>query len=299
MNLLHLYYFQSLAETEHYAKSAELLHTSASNLNYAISAIEQEVGVPLFEKIGRNIKLTESGRIYLAYVIRALSELEAGGLAVRRAARDNGGSLVRIAAFRLHAANYLIQSYNAQAKRPLEVQMDHKKTVTIIDQLKSNSLDAGFCTYSTNDPDISFVPVELQQLVALIPKGHPMSGVPQTTLSEISQYPVIIPHGSDGMHSRILSMFRKLGLTPKIACEADSINAAANLCSLGRGISISVDFPILQFFNLDIVPIAQLPEQFYLYFSYANELSHPQSVAKLIDYFTARSKKEFPEKFSQ
>lgn len=173
--------------------------------------------------------------------------------------------------------------------------MDHKKTITIIDQLKTNNLDVGFCTYSTNDPDICFVPVELQQLVALIPKGHPISGASQTTLPEIAQYPVIIPHGSDGMHSRILSMFRKLGLTPKIACEADSINAAANLCSLGRGITISINFPILTYFNLDIVPIIHLPEQFYLYFSYTNKPSHPKSVAKLIDYFRTLSSKEFPE----
>lgn len=298
MNLLHLYYFQALAETEHYAKSAELLHTSASNLNYAITAIEQEIGASLFEKVGRNIRLTENGRIYLAYVVRALSELEAGELAVRRLNRDSGKRVVRIAAFRLHAANRLIQNYNLQAEHPIEVQMDHKKTMTIIDQLKTNTVDVGFCTYSTNDPDICFIPVELQQLAALIPKGHPMSGKLQTTLSDISQYPVIIPHGSDGMHSRILSMFRKLGLTPKIACEADSINAAANLCSLGRGISISVDFPILHYFDLDIVPITQLPERFCLYFSYADSISRPQSVTNLINYFSALSKSIFPDAVS-
>lgn len=295
MNLLHLYYFQSLAETEHYARSAELLHTSASNLSYAISAIEREIGVTLFEKAGRNIRLTENGRIYLAYVIRALSELEAGELAVRRSTQGYDKNVVRAAAFRLHAANHLIQNYNAQTQHPIDVQMDHKKTVAILDQLKSNSLDVGFCTYSTSDPDICFVPVKRQQLVALIPKGHPLFGKSKITLSDISQYPVIIPHGSDGMHSRILSMFRKLGLTPKIACEADSINAAANLCSLGRGISISVDFPVLKYFDLDIVPIAHLPEEFYLYFSYTNSLNHPRSVASLIDYFLILSQKEFPD----
>lgn len=67
MNLRHLEFFVELAHTEHMAKAAENLGITQPSLSYAISSIEKELGVPLFEKDGRNIKLSKYGEIYLRY----------------------------------------------------------------------------------------------------------------------------------------------------------------------------------------------------------------------------------------
>lgn len=73
MNIRHLRFFVELAKTEHMAKAAEKLGISQPSLSYAISSIEEELGVPLFEKEGRNIRLTNYGKIYLEYVKSGLS----------------------------------------------------------------------------------------------------------------------------------------------------------------------------------------------------------------------------------
>ena len=78
MNLRHLKFFVVLAKTQHMAKAAELLNISQPSLSYAINSLEKELGVPLFEKDGRNIKLTNFGSIYLTYVQKSLSELDRG-----------------------------------------------------------------------------------------------------------------------------------------------------------------------------------------------------------------------------
>ena len=79
MNIRHLRFFVELAKTEHMAKTAEKLGISQPSLSYAISSIEEELGVPLFEKEGRNIRLTNYGKIYLEYVKSGLSDLDRGG----------------------------------------------------------------------------------------------------------------------------------------------------------------------------------------------------------------------------
>ena len=72
MNLDHLRYFEVLARLQHYGKAAEQLHVSQPSLNYAVSQMEQELGVPLFEKAGRSVRLTRYGRQFLQTVQTAL-----------------------------------------------------------------------------------------------------------------------------------------------------------------------------------------------------------------------------------
>ena len=78
MNLQWLYYFNTIAELEHYTRAAEKLHVSQSNLSHAIKELENELGVQLFERQGRNIKLTKDGEIFQPYVIRTINSLEDG-----------------------------------------------------------------------------------------------------------------------------------------------------------------------------------------------------------------------------
>ena len=297
MNLMYLYYFQSLAETLHYAKSAELLHTSPSNLNYAISSLEQELGFQLFKKCGRNIRLTPNGEIYLKYSLRAIEELEKGKIAAQSLHNKPISTLINAAAFRLHAANDLIKEYSDKTSSNIEVHMHHHKTGIIIEKLKEGSLDIGFCTYAIDDPDLCFYPVSVQNLVAILPKNHPLSGSEKLTLTDLSHYPIIIPHGSDGMFNRISSMFRKLGLSINLACQADSINAAANFSSLGKGISISIHFPILSYFDLEIVPIVDTPEIFYIYFAHNQQHRNSAVLSDLISYFKNYSYHKFINPF--
>ena len=68
MNLDHLRYFEAVARLEHYGRAAEYLHVSQPNLNYAINQLETELGVPLFEHCGRNVRLTRYGRLFLQSV---------------------------------------------------------------------------------------------------------------------------------------------------------------------------------------------------------------------------------------
>lgn len=76
MNLRHLEFFITLAKTEHMAKAAELLDISQPSLSYAINSLEEELGAPLFERDGRNIKLTNYGKIYLKYAQSSLNILK-------------------------------------------------------------------------------------------------------------------------------------------------------------------------------------------------------------------------------
>ena len=89
MNLAHLYYFCKLAELQHYTRAAQELHITQPSLSGAISSLEDELKVALFEKRGRNVYLTKYGKEFYEYVSSALRTLDKG-VAL---AKEHGGAL--------------------------------------------------------------------------------------------------------------------------------------------------------------------------------------------------------------
>ena len=94
MNLLHLRYFAKLAQTLHYTRAAEHLCIAQPSLSYAISQMEAELGVPLFEKVGKSIVLTHYGEQFLACAQQTLMTLDNGVDALQRVGRGEG--LIRL-----------------------------------------------------------------------------------------------------------------------------------------------------------------------------------------------------------
>lgn len=91
MNLNQIYYFVALAEAEHYTKAAETLAIAQPTLSHAIALLEEELGAKLFEKRGRNVVLTKSGRLFLEYASESLQTLEAGIKKNRAMNGENSG----------------------------------------------------------------------------------------------------------------------------------------------------------------------------------------------------------------
>lgn len=78
MNLLHLEYFKELAYSEHLQETSKALHVSASSISVGLRNLEQELGVSLFDRVGRNMQLNEFGKLFLPYVEQAFHCLNQG-----------------------------------------------------------------------------------------------------------------------------------------------------------------------------------------------------------------------------
>jgi DNA-binding transcriptional LysR family regulator len=87
MELLQLHYFQTVARLEHMTKAAEELKIAQPSLSKTISRLEEDLGAPLFNRQGRNIRLNQFGKVFLTRVDRIFRELEEG----KREIRDMAG----------------------------------------------------------------------------------------------------------------------------------------------------------------------------------------------------------------
>ena len=93
MNLYHLRYFSTLAHIEHYTKAADILAITQPSLSYAISTLEEELGVKLFEKNGRNVTLTKYGKVFLKDVEEVLNRLDSSVNSLKLAGKGEGCAL--------------------------------------------------------------------------------------------------------------------------------------------------------------------------------------------------------------
>ncbi len=111
MNWQHLIYLKKIAECEHLTRASEELHISPSALSKAIASLEEEIGLVLFEKSGRNIQLNRYGKYFYDYVCKAMEEINTGVHFIQRAANVCTGS-VRLCSIFSPGTNYLPERFH-------------------------------------------------------------------------------------------------------------------------------------------------------------------------------------------
>ncbi|NRW02286.1 DNA-binding transcriptional LysR family regulator [Clostridium beijerinckii] len=105
MNLYHLRYFITLAHLEHYTKAAEKLMITQPSLSSAISSLEKELGVSLFEKEGRNVVLTKCGKMFFAAVQESLEILDSNVATLKSI--SNGEGIIDLAFLRTLGSDFV------------------------------------------------------------------------------------------------------------------------------------------------------------------------------------------------
>ncbi len=193
MNLSQLYYFKKLAELQHYTKAAKELYITQPSLSDSMASLEKELGVTLFQKEGRNIRLTKYGREFYGHVTAALRELEHGIAMVKRHSGQIGGT-VDIGCIPTLLGDYLseaINNYSTFHNPMTKFSVYQGVTLDIIPGVKSGKYDLGFCSKVENEPDLAFVPITTQEMIAIVNREHPLARQSGVCLEELKHYPLI------------------------------------------------------------------------------------------------------------
>lgn len=193
MNLNQLYYFKKLAELEHYTQAARELFITQPSLSGAISSLEEELGIALFQRHGRNIKLSKYGKEFYQYVCLALYELEKGIEKAKERSGSHGG-VVDLGCIPTLAGDFLPMAINGYLKKvdsKTKFNVFHGMTLQVIEGIESEKYDVGFCSFIENKPHLEFHPILSQELILLVNTNHPLSERNSVSLKELSGYKLI------------------------------------------------------------------------------------------------------------
>lgn len=257
MNLHHLRYFVELAHTGHYTRASEILCISQPSLSHAIRQLEEELGVPLFEKNGRNTTLTCFGIQFLECVENILKTLDTEVETLKRSAK--GAGTIRLGFLRILGVHWLPglaeEFLKSQKTDSIHFTFHSGATEDLLQGLKARHYDLVFCSHPKDDSNLLCIPVVRQKLVLIVPEKHPLSKFDSVSLEQTLQYPYIYFAKNSGLRYDIDDLFQKIGRRPQIMFETEEDQVIAGLTSRNFGIAIVPEMEILEELNIKKIQI--------------------------------------------
>ena len=254
INLQSIRYFEMVARYEHYTKAANELYITQSTLSKAIENLEDELGVKLFEKQGRNVRLTFYGRILRDYVQRGTAEIEKGIQTVQNLANEQSGT-VRTAAIYSAGSLLLPQYMKGFSDEYPDIKLRYMQipTYRILDNLLNGDIDIGFCTNYENSDTYSSICRELiktEEIYLIVPEGHRLADREYVEFEEIIDETWIGYNGDTGMATAIKNTARSVPTDKKLRFSffATEESAIVGLVRAGLGIGMITGS---QFINTD------------------------------------------------
>jgi DNA-binding transcriptional LysR family regulator len=234
--------FLSIAETLHFRRTAELIHLSQPALSLQIRALEEEVGVRLFERNRRKTTLTAAGLAFRKDAAAAVLQLDQ---AIRRARQAASGKLglLRIG-FISTAGNEIVPNLVRRFRASnLEVEFSLRNILTTdqIQMLDAGSLDIGFLRLPIGEhPELEVIGVHREPFVLVVPASHQLAKRKRVRLRDVSGQDFVMYERTyaPGFHDLIFGMLGDAGIVPNICQTAGQMPTLISLVDAGMGISI-------------------------------------------------------------
>ncbi len=240
-----LEYFRAVAREQHFTAAARRLMVSQPAISRSVSRLEHELGLPLFDRVGRSVRLNRYGRAFLRRVERALDEIAKG----QRELADMVGPV------RGSVAVGFIQTFGAQflpdlvagfrVEHPqVEFKLSQGSTGLLLDQLVAGETD--LCLLSTHPElaELSWARLFDEEIYAVVPSGHRLARRKSIRLAELANDSFITFKQGWGLRQLNEELCQRAGFQPKATFEGDEIQTVYGLVAAGLGVALIPPLPV-------------------------------------------------------
>jgi LysR family hydrogen peroxide-inducible transcriptional activator len=234
-----LQYFVAVVETGGFSKAAERCNVAQPSLSQQIIKLEQELGRPLFDRLGRGVALTEAGHALLPHARRILAEVQEIRRGLHTEIGDGRGHLAvgaipTVAPFLLPEVIKLFTQHFPQAK--LSVQEDF--TEELIRSLIVGKLDVAIMSLPIHHKQIVVEELFTEPLLVAYPRNHELISRSKITTQELSNFPFIALNEIHCLGEQIQSFCIQQSVDIDIVCQTSQLVTVQNCVTLGLGISL-------------------------------------------------------------
>ena len=275
MNYNVLRYFSVLAQVEHYTVAAARLGISQPSLSSAIHNLETELGgVKLFEKVGRNIRLTDEGKFYQEKVDAALNELHAASLMLRDS-RSSAPVVIRMG-FVSGALEGLvaekIAGYCTENNR-IRFHLTESSAENLMDLVRQEKLDMAIVDSTDRDRSLHFRRLNQQDFYVALPASHPLADRDVIEPQEVVHEPQIV------FNYNVAKSFKEWTTgapsDESVLCTVDTVQSALDLVAAKVGIAFIPDRCVQPRPGIRFVPLKNWHQALYMCILYDKWLEPP------------------------
>ncbi|MGM0767784.1 MAG: hydrogen peroxide-inducible genes activator [Pseudomonadota bacterium] len=248
MTLTELRYVVTLARERHFGRAAERCHVSQPTLSVAVKKLEDELGIPLFERSKSSIRVTETGQRIIEQAQRVLDQVGV----IKDMAQDGKNQLnspLRVGAI-YTIGPYLFPHLLPELRRaapdmPLFIEENY--TASLRQKLRHSDLDAIIIALPFEEPEVVTLPLYDEPFVVLLPAGHPLTEKDSLTAEELAQEQLLLLGPGHCFRDQVLESCPPLveavtrnasAAAPALVTEGSSLETIRHMVASGLGITV-------------------------------------------------------------
>lgn len=248
MTLTELRYVVTLARERHFGRAAERCHVSQPTLSVAVKKLEDELGIPLFERSKSNIRVTETGKRIIEQAQRVLDQVGV----IRDMAQDGKNQLnspLKVGAI-YTIGPYLFPHLLPELRRAapeMPLYIEENYTANLRQKLRHSELDAIIVALPFEEPEVVTLPLYDEPFVVLLPAGHPLAEKEEITPEEMAHEQLLLLGPGHCFRDQVLESCPPLveAITsrvdrdqPDLVTEGSSLETIRHMVASGLGITV-------------------------------------------------------------
>jgi len=257
---------QTLAVAEHlnFRHAANALGVSLSSVSARVKTLEEDIGILLFERHARGVRLTEAGRRFVELVAAGVDQLDYAVKTASMAASGECGRL-RIGVHALIPRGFLarlIGQYREDHPH-IDIKMTESTAREAVTQLRTDRLDIVFVAGTPELPDCHSRRIWAEPLVAALPERHPLANQDAVTWADLTGETFLVRHGGTGPQVHDHIVLRLAGRWPASSIQRFDVERGTLLSMVGQGFGITIvgaATSLLPMSGVVFLPFADEPE---------------------------------------
>ncbi|MGI5979707.1 MAG: LysR family transcriptional regulator [Oscillospiraceae bacterium] len=239
MEIRDLQYFCMTAELEHVTRAADKLGVAQPFLTKVIGQLEKEIGVPLFDNVGRKIKLNEYGEVFYFHAKKILTELDN--------LRNNMDELIERRSHTIRIVTNTEAHYPQLVLAYQKANPDYQLAITFatredcLNAIKTGEQDFAICSPPLpNDPTkgITTDIVFREKPCVMLPPNHPMLSKKAIDFDDMIGEPMVATSKDSALRINLDQCMERHGYTPNIVCESNDLSMIISTVKSGLGFAI-------------------------------------------------------------
>ena len=246
MELKYIREFVSLAETGSYFETAERLFITTSSLSRHIKALEEELGMPLFDLTTLKVELNRQGRLFLPYAKQFVKIDDECAIAFDEEVMYSKGAIGigSIPMMKAYNINRILQQYRQNNKNVI-INIHEADSTPLAEMLRKSEIDFAFLRNKhISVEEFETIPISQDHLVAVLPKAHPLARKKAISIDQLESESLLLISKNSFMYRLCTDLCRAAGFQPRVIFTSQRAENLVDLVEQGTGIALLMCKPL-------------------------------------------------------